>query len=149
MASRLVPVFLATAVAPLAVVPVLAIFYAHPAIGGAGYRFFIPTAAATLMVVYPAAFGIGIPIHFLLARFRVTSLADYCLFGAILGALPIIGYNIVGTTFDSHFHWAEVGQSIRVNLEWGILGSLLFGTASAAMAAVFWWIAVRPSRRTA
>src|SRR5204862_7460187 len=124
MATRLVPVLLAAAVAPLALVPVLALFYAHPAIGGAGYQFFIPTALGTLLFVYPATFVVGVPIHFLLERFRVRSLKDYCLFGAVLGSLPVIGYNIVATTFDTHFHWAEVGQSIRVNLEWGILGSL-------------------------
>ena len=149
MATRLVPVLLAAAIAPLAMVPVLAVFYAHPAIGGAGYQFFVPTALGTLMFVYPATFVVGVPIHFLLERFGVRSLKDYFFFGAVLGALPVIGYNIVGTTFDTHFRMAEVWSSIRVNLEWGILGSLLFGTASAAMAAVFWWIAVRPSRRTA
>ena len=143
MTHRLVSVIVAAAVAPLALIPVLAVFYAHPAIGGAGYQFFIPTALGTLMFVYPASFVVGVPIHYLLERFGVRSLKDYCFFGAVLGALPIIGYDIVGTTFDTHFRMAEVWPSIRVNLEWGILGALLFGTASAAMAAAFWWIAVR------
>jgi hypothetical protein len=123
MATRLVPVLLAAAIAPMAMVPVLAVFYAHPAIGGAGYQFFVPTTLGTLAFVYPATFVVGVPIHFLLQRFRVRSLKDYCFFGAVLGALPIIGYNIVGTMFDSHFHLAELGASIRVNLEWGILGT--------------------------
>lgn len=139
---------IAAAIAPLAAVPVLALFYAHPAIGGAGYQFFLSTAAGTLMVLYPAAFVLGIPVHIILQRFRCTTLADYLGFGAILGALPIIGYNIVGTVFDAHFRVAELADSIRMNIEWGVLGSLLFASVSAAMASVFWFISVRDKAAT-
>ena len=130
----------ALAVAPLAVVPVLV------ALSAPRFDGFVRLVSGALLISYPSLVLFGLPAHAVLSRSRYTSLFDYALLGGLLGALSISGYCVVAILFDAHFAGDQLWRSIGQNARWGAVGSLYFGACSAAVAAVFWYLAVRPRR---
>jgi len=47
---------------------------------------------------------------------------------------------------DAHFAIDQLWWSIGQNARWGAVGSFYFGACSAAVAATFWFIAIRTAR---
>jgi hypothetical protein len=122
----------AIAVAPLAVVPVLTMMFGAWALANGGLRSLAGIIGPALVVAYPTVILFGLPMHLALVRQRATRWRDYALVGALLGAIPVIGYCLVAIVFDAKFAWSALPAATVRNLEWGAIG-----TCSTAVALAF------------
>ena len=50
-----------------------------------------------------------------------------------------------GTQVEAKFAIAGLWQATLRNAEWGAIGTVVFAASSTAVAAAFWWMAVRES----
>ena len=66
-----------------------------------------------------------------------TRARDYALAGALLGAVPVIGYVIVAVVFEAQFVASAIPQAAARNLEWGAIGAIVFGACGSAVALAF------------
>jgi hypothetical protein len=127
----------AIAIAPLAVVPVLAVLFAPWALAHGGCRVLLGILAPAVVVAYPMVLLFGLPMHFALLRQRCTRRRDYALTGLLLGAVPVAGYVIVAVAFEAKFVLSAMGTAFARNAEWGAIGVVVFGLCSAAVALAF------------
>lgn len=132
----------AIAIAPLAVVPVLAVLFGPWALTTGGTRSLTGILGPALVVTYPATILFGLPMHLALVRQRCTRWRDYAITGALLGAVPVAGYVLVAVLFDAKFQIAAIASTLAKNATWGGIGVLVFGLCSAAIAIVFRAIAI-------
>ena len=140
----------AIAIAPLAVVPVLAVLFGPWALTTGGTRSLMGILGPALVVTYPATILFGLPMHLALVRQRCTRWRDYAITGALLGAVPVAGYVLVAVMFDAKFQIAAIGSTLAKNATWGGIGVLVFGLCSAAVAITFRALAIRqPDNLTA
>ena len=133
----------AIVVAPLAVVPVLAVLFGPWALTSGGTRTLIGILGPALVVAYPATILFGLPMHLALLQQRCTRWRDYAVVGGLLGAVPVAGYVLVAVVFDAKFDIAAMGPTLAKNATWGAIGVLVFGLCSAAVAITFRAIAIR------
>jgi hypothetical protein len=133
----------ATAIAPLAVVPVLAALFGPWALTTGGMRSLIGILGPALVVAYPATVLFGLPMHLALVQQQCTRWRDYALTGVLLGAVPVAGYVLVAVMFDAQFQIAAMGSTLAKNATWGGIGVLVFGLCSAAVAITFRALAFR------
>lgn len=133
----------ATLIAPLAVVPVLAIMFAPWTIARGGMDGLAGIIVPAVVVAYPLLILFGLPIHYALVRQRCTRWSHYALAGTLLGAVPVIGYCVVAIAFEAKFALAALGRAIVLNAAWGAIGVVVFGACSAAVALAFRAIALR------
>ena len=127
----------AIAIAPMAVVPVLAALFGPWALTSGGTRTLMGILGPALVVAYPATILFGLPMHLALVRQRCTRWRDYAITGALLGAVPVAGYVLVAVMFDAKFEIAAIGSTLAKNATWGAIGVLVFGLCSAAVAIAF------------
>ena len=127
----------AIAIAPLAVVPVLAVLFGPWALANGGTRSLIGIVGPALVVAYPATILFGFPMHLALVRQHCTRWRDYALTGMLLGAVPVAGYVLVAVMFDAKFEIAAMSSTLVKNATWGAIGVLVFGLCSAAVAIAF------------
>jgi hypothetical protein len=127
----------AIAIAPMAVVPVLAALFGPWALTSGGARTLMGILGPALVVAYPATILFGLPMHLALVRQRCTRWRDYAITGALLGAVPVAGYVLVAVLFDAKFEVAAIGSTLAKNATWGAIGVLVFGLCSAAVAIAF------------
>ena len=73
-------------------------------------------------------------MHLALVRQRCTRWRDYALAGALLGAVPVLGYVLVAVAFEAKFVMAAMPRAAARNFEWGAIGVVVFGACSAAVA---------------
>lgn len=133
----------AIAIAPMAVVPVLAALFGPWALTSGGTRTLMGILGPALVVAYPATILFGLPMHLALVRQRCTRWRDYAITGALLGAVPVAGYVLVAVLFDAKFEVAALGSTLAKNATWGAIGVLVFGLCSAAVAIAFRAIGIR------
>jgi hypothetical protein len=133
----------AIAIAPLAVVPVLSVIFGPWTIAHGGARSWLGIVGPALVVAYPVVILFGLPMHLALVRAHCTRWRDYAVVGALLGAVPVIGYVIVAVAFEAKFAIAAMGSAAVRNLEWGAIGVAVFGLCSTAIALAFRAIAFR------
>jgi hypothetical protein len=127
----------AIAVAPLAVVPVLAVLFGPWAMAHGGTRSLAGILTPAVVVAYPMVVLFGLPMHLALVRQRCTRRRDYAIAGVLLGAVPVAGYVIVAVAFEAKFALAAMGPAFIRNAEWGSIGVVVFGLCSAAIALTF------------
>jgi hypothetical protein len=127
----------AIAVAPLAVVPVLAVLFGPWAMAHGGTRSLAGILTPAVVVAYPMVVLFGLPMHLVLVRQRCTRRRDYAIAGVLLGAVPVAGYVIVAVAFEAKFALAAMGPAFIRNAEWGSIGVVVFGLCSAAIALTF------------
>lgn len=132
----------AVAVAPLAVVPVLGVLFGPWAIANGGLRTWLGIAAPALLVTYPLVLLFGLPMHVALVRACCTRARDYAIAGALLGAVPVIGYVLVAVAFEAKFALPAMGRALARNVEWGAIGVAVFGLCTIAVALTFRAIAL-------
>ncbi len=132
----------AVTIAPLAVVPVLVVLFGPWALTTGGTRSLIGILGPALVVTYPATLLFGLPMHLALVRQRCTRWRDYAITGALLGAVPVIGYVLVAVMFDAKFQLAQIASTLAKNAMWGGIGVVVFGMCSAAIALAFRAIAI-------
>jgi hypothetical protein len=101
-----------------------------------------------LAVTYPAMVLFGLPIHFALARQGYRRLSHYLVAGGLTGTVPVIGYCVVAIVFEAKFAVAGLWSATLRNAAWGGIGVVVFGAATAAVAAAFWWVAVQTAAAT-
>ena len=130
-------VLAAIAIAPLAVIPVLMVMFGPWAIAHGGWRSMSGILLPALIVSYPLLLLAGLPMHFALVRQRYTRIRDYALAGALLGAVPVIGYVIVAVVFEAQFAASAIPRATARNFEWGAIGTVVFGACSTAVAIAF------------
>ena len=135
----------AIAIAPLAVVPVLAIVFGPWAISRGGLSGLAGIIVPAVAVAYPLLILFGLPVHAALVQQRCTRRFHYALAGALLGAVPVAGYCLVAIAFEAKFQPAAMGGALIRNLEWGAIGVVVFGACSAAVALAFRAISRRPA----
>lgn len=138
----------AIAIAPLAVVPVLAVLFGPWALSHGGLRSLAGILVPAVVAAYPLVIVVGLPMHLALVRQRSTRRRDYAIAGLLLGAVPVAGYVVVAVLFEARFAVAALGRAFTRNATWGAIGVVVFGLCSAAVALAFRAIAVRvsPSR---
>jgi hypothetical protein len=117
----------AIAIAPLAVIPVLAGLFGPWALAHGGWPSLAGILVPGVVVAYPFTILFGVPLHLALARERCTRFRDYALAGILLGAVPVIGYVIVAVIFEAQFALAAIPRAALRNLEWGGIGVVVFG----------------------
>lgn len=132
----------AVAVAPLAVVPVLAVLFGPWAIANGGWRTWLGIAGPALLVAYPLVVLCGLPMHAALTRARCTRRRDYAIAGALLGSVPVVGYVLVAVAFEAKFVLPAMGRALARNVEWGAIGVAVFGLCTIAVALTFRAIAL-------
>jgi hypothetical protein len=132
----------AIAVAPLAVIPVLALLFGPWALSHGGLRSLAGIIVPAIVVAYPMLILFGMPMHFALRRQRFTRRRDYAIAGVLLGAVPVAGYVVVAVLFEAKFALAAIGPALVRNATWGAIGVVVFGLCSAAIAIAFRAIAV-------
>jgi hypothetical protein len=132
----------AIAIAPLAVVPVLAIVFAWWAMARGGAAGLTGIIVPAVVVAYPLLILFGLPVHLALVQQRCTRRMHYAVAGALLGAVPVIGYCLVAIAFEAQFQLAAMGGALGRNLEWGAIGVVVFGLCSTAVALTFRAIAL-------
>jgi hypothetical protein len=130
-------------IAPLAVVPVLAIVFGPWAITRGGLPGLAGIIVPAVAVAYPLLLLFGLPVHAALVQQRCTRRAHYAIAGGLLGAVPVVGYCLVAIAFEAKFQPAAMGSALVRNLEWGAIGVAVFGACSTAVALVFRAIALR------
>jgi hypothetical protein len=133
----------AIVIAPLAVVPVLTLLFGPWAIGHGGLRSLLGILTPAVVVAYPMVILFGLPMHAALVRAGCTRWRDYAAAGALLGAIPVIGYVIVAIVFEAKFNVAALARAAARNLEWGAIGVVVFGVCSTAVAVAFRAFALR------
>jgi hypothetical protein len=127
----------AIAIAPLAVVPVLAVLFGPWAMAHGGARSLAGILTPAVVVAYPMVILFGLPMHLALVRQRCTRRRDYALVGVLLGTVPVVGYVIVAVAFEAKFVLAAMPPAFIRNAEWGAIGVAVFGLCSAAVALAF------------
>jgi len=127
----------AIVLAPLAVVPVLAVLFGPWAASHGGIRSLAGILVPAVAVTYPMVILFGLPMHLALVRQRCTRRRDYAIAGVLLGAVPVAGYVLVAVAFEAKFAIAAMGPAFARNAEWGAIGVVVFGLCSAAVALVF------------
>jgi hypothetical protein len=127
----------AIAIAPLAVVPVLALLFGPWAMAHGGTRSLAGILTPAVVVAYPMVILFGLPMHLALVRQRCTRRRDYAIAGVLLGAVPVAGYVLVAVAFEAKFAIASMGPAFIRNAEWGSIGVVVFGLCSAMVALVF------------
>jgi len=138
----------AIAIAPMAVVPVLATLFGTWAITTGGMPTLMGILGPALVVAYPATILFGLPMHLALVHQRCIKWRDYAITGALLGSVPVAGYVIVAVLFDAKFDIAAIGPTLAKNATWGAIGVLVFGACSTAVAIAFRAIVIRPDNLT-
>ncbi len=134
----------AIAIAPLAVVPILAVIFGPWAIANGGLRSLLGIIGPAAVAAYPLVILIGLPMHCALVHARRTSLRDYVLTGLLLGTIPVIGYVIVAVAFEAKFALSGIPRAAVRNIEWGAIGVVVFGLCTVGVALTFRAIAVKP-----
>ena len=134
----------AIAIAPLAVIPVLALLFGPWALAHGGAPTLIGILMPALVIAYPMVVLFGLPMHLALVRQRCTRLRDYAVTGLLLGAVPVAGYVLVAVAFEAKFALSAMGPALIRNAEWGAIGVVVFGICSVAVAIAFRAIALRP-----
>jgi hypothetical protein len=142
-------VVLGVLAAPLAAAPVIALIFGAWSLANGGVATLASIVLQTLAVAYPATVLFGLPVHLALVRQGYRRATHYATAGALLGALPVIAYTVVAIAFEAKFALSAMGRAAGRNLEWGAIGVLVFGAVTAAVAAAFWWVAVRTANATA
>jgi hypothetical protein len=127
----------AIAIAPLALVPVLILLFGPWTMANGGVRSLLGIIGPALVVAYPLVILVGLPMHLALVRARRVRRRDYAIAGALLGAVPVIGYVLVAVAFEAKFAIAAMGPALLRNLEWGGIGVLVFGLCTMAVALAF------------
>ena len=127
----------AIAIAPLAVVPVLAAVFGPWALAHGGARSLAGILGPAVIVAYPMMILFGLPMHLALVHQRCTRWRDYAIAGVLLGAVPVAGYVIVAVAFEAKFAIAAMGPAFIRNAEWGAIGVVVFGLCSTAVATAF------------
>ena len=127
----------AIAIAPLAVVPVLALLFGPWAMAHGGTRSLAGILTPAVIVAYPLLILFGLPMHLALVRQRCTRRRDYLIAGVLLGGVPVAGYVLVAVAFDAKFAIAAMGPALIRNAAWGAIGVVVFGLCSAAVAIAF------------
>ena len=127
----------AIAIAPLAVVPVLAVLFGPWALAHGGTRSLAGILTPAVVVAYPMVLLFGLPMHLALVRQRCIRRRDYAIAGVLLGAVPVAGYVIVAVAFEAKFALSALGAAFARNAEWGAIGVVVFGLCSAAVALAF------------
>ncbi|MFM8534853.1 MAG: hypothetical protein ACKOEC_14910 [Acidimicrobiia bacterium] len=127
----------AIAIAPLAVVPVLAALFGPWAMSNGGMQSLAGIIGPGLAIAYPLLIVFGYPMHLALVRARCTRRRDYAIAGGLLGGVPIIGYVMVAVAFEAKFVLSAMGAALLRNLEWGAIGVLVFGLCGTAIAVVY------------
>ena len=127
----------AIAIAPLAVVPVLSILFGPWAMSHGGLPTWLGIIQPALVVAYATVILFGLPMHLALVRARCTRRRDYAIAGALLGAVPVIGYVVVAVVFDAKFAASAMPGVLARNAQWGAIGTGVFGLCSAAVALAF------------
>ena len=135
----------AIAIAPLAVVPVLAVLFGPWALAHGGTRSLAGILMPAVIAAYPMVILFGLPMHLALVRQRFTRRRDYALTGVLLGAVPVAGYVLVAVAFDAKFEVTQLLPTLAKNATWGAIGVVVFGLCSAAVALTFRAIVVRPA----
>lgn len=133
----MIRVLAAIAIAPLAVIPVLLLLFAPWALAHGGGRSLAGILVPALAVSYPLVVLVGLPMHLALVRQRATRARDYGLAGALLGAVPVIGYVMVAVVFEAQFAVSAIPRAAARNFEWGVIGVVVFGACSTAVALAF------------
>jgi hypothetical protein len=133
----------AIAIAPLAVIPVLAVLFGPWAISHGGMRSLTGILMPAVVAAYPLVILFGVPMHLALLRQRLTRRRDYAITGALLGAVPVAGYVVVAVAFEAKFAMAAMSPALARNFTWGAIGAIVFGLCSAAVAIAFRAIAIR------
>ena len=127
----------AIAIAPLAVIPVLAALFGPWTVAHGGLRSLLGIIGPALVVAYPMVILFGLPMHLALVRARCTRGRDYAIAGALLGTVPVIAYVLVAVAFEARFALSGMGPALLRNLEWGAIGVLVFGLCTAAVALTY------------
>lgn len=135
--------FAALALAPLAVIPALLVLFGPWALANGGLQTLQGIILPAVVVAYPLVLLFGLPMHFALVRAGRTRARDYAVTGALLGAVPVMGYVLVAVAFEAKFVMGAMGTALMRNLEWGAIGVLVFGLCGTAIAIAFRSIEVR------
>ncbi len=130
-------------IAPLAVAPVMTALFGPWAWSGGGLGTLAAIVFQALVVTYPAMLLFGVPIHATLSHQRCRSLRHYLTAGLLAGGFPIIAYCVVAIVVEAQFDVDSMWSAMRRNFTWGVIGTTVFGSCSAAVAAALWWITVR------
>lgn len=127
----------AIVLAPLAVIPVLLLIFGPWAMSNGGVRSLAGIVGPALALAYPVLILVGLPVHLALVRARCTRARDYAVAGALLGAVPVMGYVLVAVAFEARFVLSAMGAALLRNLEWGAIGVLVFGVCGTAIALAY------------
>lgn len=127
----------AIGLAPLAVLPVLALMFGPWAMAHGGWRALSGILVPAVVVAYPLLIMVGVPMHLALVRQGCTRWRDYTLAGVLLGAVPVIGYAIVAIVYEAQFAPSAMARATARNIEWGAIGAVVFGACGAAVALAF------------
>ena len=127
----------AIAIAPLAVLPVLAVLFGPWALAHGGTRSLAGILLPAIVAAYPMVILFGLPMHLALVRQGVTRRRDYAIAGVLLGAVPVAGYVLVAVAFDANFEVTGLLPTLAKNATWGAIGVVVFGLCSAAVALAF------------
>ena len=127
----------AIVIAPLAVVPVLTVLFGPWTIAHGGRASYLGIIGPALFVSYVMVLIAGLPMHWALTWQRRTRVRDYAIAGALLGAVPVIGYVIVAVAFEAKFAVSAMPRAFARNLEWGAIGVVVFGICAMTIAIAF------------
>ena len=127
----------ASALAPLAVVPILALIFGPWAVAHGGQAALRGIVVPAVVVSYVLTLLVGLPMHLTLVRQGFVRFRDYAVAGLLLGAVPVFGYVIVAVAFEAKFDLALLPRATVRNLEWGAIGVAVFGICSGAVAITF------------
>ena len=136
----------AIVVAPLAVIPVLTALFGPWALAHGGAESLAGILMPAVIVAYPLLIAFGLPMHAALAREGYTRRRDYAVAGALLGAVPVLGYAIVAVVFEAKLRPEEMPMAFARNAEWGGIGILVFGLCGSAVALTFRVLARSPAK---
>lgn len=140
---NLTRLFAAIAMAPLAVIPILSVLFGPWAASHGGLRSWLGIVGPAVAVAYPLVILVGLPMHLALVRQRCTTWRHYALVGALLGAVPVMGYVVVAIAFEAKFALSALAGATARNLEWGAIGVVVFGACSVAVSLAFRALAIR------
>jgi hypothetical protein len=127
----------AAIIAPLAVIPILLILFGPWALDHGGARSMIGIVTPAVIVAYPLLIMFGLPMHLALDRQGYRRARDYGVAGALLGAIPVIGYVVVAVMFEAKFAVSAMPAAAIRNLEWGSIGVVVFGLCGTAIGLTF------------
>jgi hypothetical protein len=138
----------AIAIAPLAVIPVLVVLFGPWALSHGGMRSLAGIIMPAVVVAYPMVILFGLPMHLALVRQRCTRRRDYAITGTLLGTVPVAGYVVVAVAFEAKFVLSAMGTALIRNATWGMIGVMVFGLCSTAVAMAFRAITIRRDNLT-